>query len=202
MASQNAPRPNVRPDLQRGHRFAWVAARLHSVSRPFFEEFTREQLGSPIQYEQAWKATGRLQAPSRWRGRQGRPRANPSSPTEARPAPALWDWVLVDEPALGLLRVLYRLPNDGLPRPALLEAVAALRGVRQIIEVANDREILAIALVENLEEADRLRARIQDHAIDQPVRMDLLSHETHEPARLTWIELARTQLRLDERRDH
>ncbi len=112
-----------------------------------------------------------------------------------------WDWLLVDEAALGLLRVLYRLPNNGLPRPGLLEALSGIGGIRQIIEVSGDLEVLVVAIVEDLQEAQRLRARIQDHAIEQPVRMDLLNYESHEPARQTWIQLARRQLKLDKTRE-
>ncbi len=105
--------------------------------------------------------------------------------------------MVVDEPALGLLRLLLRLPNDGLPRPELLEALRGLPGIRQVLEVSSDREILAVGLARDLREAEDLRARVQDHAVGQSVRMDIISAESHRPAERTWVELARRQLELD-----
>ena len=197
MAPPESPERRLGRETERARRFAWVAARLHGVSKPFFRDFTREQLGWELDYNKASKAASPLSARSSWRGKQGRPRTKPPPQGSPDTAPALWEWMLVDEPALALLRVLYRLPNDGLPRPELLEVLARLGGVRQIIEISGDLEVLVIAIVENLEEANHLRARIQDHAVGQPVRMDLLSHENHQPARQTWIGLARRQLGLN-----
>jgi len=106
-------------------------------------------------------------------------------------------WIAADETALGLQRVLFRLPNDGLPRPALLAALETMPGIRQVIEVSSDREVIVVAVVRDLDEAGDLRALLEDHAPGQPVRMDLITVESHLPTRLTWIRLARHQLKLD-----
>lgn len=178
-------------------RRIWVTSRLHAVSSSFLKRFSTEQFDLEVKYGQAWGAAGALQAKSPWREKPG-PRGDKSG-VEPSPAPpaALWDWVVVDEPALGLLRFLYRLPNNGLPRPQLLDVLAGLPGVRQLVEVSGDLEILVVAVVEDLKEAEDLRSRIQDHATGEPVRMDLISHENHQPARRTWIELARRQVERD-----
>lgn len=70
-------------------------------------------------------------------------------------------------------------------------------GIRQVIEVSSDREVLAVALVRDLAEADDLRARVEDYAPGQPVRMDVVNWESHMPARRTWVDLACRELGLD-----
>jgi hypothetical protein len=193
----DSPAPPQAAVSPRAYRLAWVAARLHSVSKPHFARFTAERLRAELSWEQARLATRPLRERSSWRGRQGRPPANPM-PGASPERPVLREWLAVEEPEFGLLRVLYRLPNDGLPRPALLAALAGLPGMRQLREVEGDREVLAVALVEDMGGAAALRARIEDHAPGGAVRMDMVSYETHEPARRTWIELARAQLGLDQ----
>jgi hypothetical protein len=181
-------------------RRVWIAAALHSVSESRFKKFTRTYFGAPTTYKQAWTAAGSLKEASPWRGAAGRPRGEDTESPPARPEPSLRAWLVVDEPALGLTRVLYRLGNDGLPRPDLVNALGELAGVRQVIEVGSDRELLIIGIVEDIAEARDLRARIEDHAVGQPVRMDLIEHEDHTPARATWIGLASRQIERDQER--
>jgi hypothetical protein len=119
------------------------------------------------------------------RGRRGERRT--------KEAPALKEWMLVEEPRLGLRKVLFRVANDGLPQPRLIEALRSLTGLAQIIETSYDREILAVAVVRTDGEARDLRSRVEELAPDRGVRMDLIETESHEPAARTWLEIARRE---------
>lgn len=177
-------------------RLAWVASHLHAVSQARFADFWEQQIGIALDWRKAWEASRGLQTESPWRDKRGRRPLKPESEQLESGEPALWEWMVADEPALGLLRVVYRLPNDGLPRDELREVLEELAGVRQVIELSSDREIIVVALTRDLEEAENLRAQIEDHAVGQSVRMDLVTRESHQPARRTWIELVRRELGL------
>jgi hypothetical protein len=177
-------------------RYAWMAAHVHDVSTACFADFTETELGVRLNWKRAWRAVEGIEEQSRWRNKKGSEPATPS-PGARTQAPVMRPWIVTDETALGLQRVLFRLPNDGLPRPALLAALETLPGIRQLIEVSSDREVIVVAVVRDLDEARDLRALLEDHAPGQPVRMDLITVESHLPTRLTWIQLARHQLKLD-----
>jgi len=178
-----------------GLRYAWMAARVHDVSTSRFSEFAETELGVRLNWKRVWRAVEGVEERSRWRNKKGAGSAAPPSPVA--PPPIIRPWIVADETALGLQRVLFRLPNDGLPRPALLATLEEMPGIRQVIEVSSDRELIVVAVVRDLDEAADLRALIEDHAPGQPVRMDVIISESHVPARRTWIQLARDQLKLD-----
>lgn len=170
--------------------FVWIAAKLHEILDGDLPEWTGNRFEHALDTK-TLLATAKIRRPL---ARTGRPPQGPH-PRRVTREPAIFDWFWVDEPKLGLLRILFRLPNDGLPRPDLMDAMKELPGIRQVIETKTDREIIAIGLVRNLDEADHLRARIEEQAPDQSVRMDLVQEEDHLVARRTWLEIAQREAR-------
>lgn len=102
----------------------------------------------------------------------------------------MWDWLLVNEEALAVRKVVYRLPNDGRPQAELIAAIRRLEGVRQIIETASDRELILVGLVSDEPAARALRGRLEDLAPGRSVRMDAVEYEDHQPSVRTWQALA------------
>ena len=131
------------------------------------------------------RAVGPVKAAEPLKGARGR-----RGDRHPKEAPLIREWLLVEEQALGILKVIYRLPNDGLPQDALCEQAGKLIGVRQIIETGSDRELIVIALVRDLIAARDLRARLEDLAPGRSVRMDLVEFEDQTPAVRTWRRLA------------
>ncbi|HEX2097264.1 MAG TPA: hypothetical protein VHF50_07850 [Solirubrobacterales bacterium] len=169
-------------------RLLWVASKLNGKTDASFEGWCREEIGIEARIDEARDHIKAL----RPRSRRGRPATKSKPKREAR-KDAVIDWLLVDEQELELLPVLYRLPNDGMPRPELYKAVAGLPGVRQAIETKGDRELLIVGLVRSVSEADDLRERIAEHAPGQAVKMDLIERETQRPAVATWRWLAKRE---------
>jgi hypothetical protein len=166
-------------------RRAWVAARLAGVGVQDVSDWTRKQ-GLPTASQTTFeRAVGPVRAEAKLKGRRGRP-----GQRLPKDAPALWEWLLVDERRLGVQKVIYRLPNDGLPQAELIDAVRRLVGVRQIVEAGSDRELILVALVRDAVAASDLRAQLEDLAPGRSVKMDLVEFEDNQPAVRTWHHLA------------
>lgn len=109
--------------------------------------------------------------------------------------PAIWtDWLRIDEAALGLQKYLLRIPNDGMPLPDLIAFLEELPGVTQLIETAEDREIIAVVIQRSAEEADDLQAVVQEHAPTRSVRLHRIRRESDAPIVATWLDLAAREL--------
>ena len=166
-------------------RRSWIAARLAGVGVQGVAAWC-DSRGLPSASQSTFeRAVGEIRAESPLKGKRGRP----GGPHPTHPA-ALWDWLLVDEPSLGVRKMIYRLPNDGMPQAGLIAAVGGLSGVRQILETGSDRELIIVALVHTDEAAHDLRARLEDLAPGRSVKMDPVEHEDHQPAIATWEFLA------------
>jgi hypothetical protein len=106
----------------------------------------------------------------------------------------LSDWLLVDEAALGLLKVLFDVPGAWQARDALHEMLDTTPGVRQFIEVDEDYSLLVLALARTRREADDLRARLQEHVPHGTVTMRTVRAESFAPTPKTWTDLVRREL--------
>jgi hypothetical protein len=107
----------------------------------------------------------------------------------------LFDSLHVDEHELGLLSLLFELPNPGFqPRPGLVQALEILPGIRQIVETREDGDVIALGVVRTIAEADDLKARIQEHVPGEGVRMRLIGRESHAAAPATWLDLAQREV--------
>ena len=167
-------------------RRAWVAARLAEVGSKQIPAWCEEQ-GLPFASLSSFeRAVGPIRAESPLKGQRGRPGRR-----RAKKAPVVRDWLLVDETALGVRKMIYRLPNDGMSQPGLIDAVQELEGVRQILETGSDRELIVIALLADDAGAHALRAEIERLAPERSVRMDAVEYEDHQPSVRTWRTLAR-----------
>src|SRR4051794_1453912 len=108
-------------------RRAWVAARLSGIGTQRVPEWAAEN-GLPTTSKTGFeRAVGPVRATAPGLGQRGRPGRRRSR----KEVPQIRDWLLVDESALGLKKMIYRLPNDGLPQPQVLNALRSTNGVRQ-----------------------------------------------------------------------
>ncbi len=171
-------------------RRAWVAARLNGVRTVDIPDWTQRHdlpSASGSSFERAVAPLRAISPSQRKRGRGGG-----GAPRHQRDG--IREWLLVDESVLGVRKVLYRLPNDGLPQPNLLNAIASLNGTRQVLEAGSDRELIVVALVRTEEEANDLRSRLEELAPGRSVKMDPVSDETWSAAPGTWIAVARSRV--------
>lgn len=184
----------------RARRLAWIALRFSGRPETEFEEFTRETLGCDLDLAATHEAIRPMRPPSRRTGRKRKD--NPVRRREPKPierVPALVDWLLIDEPKLDLIALMFDLPNapPWPHRPDLPERVAAIEGITQVLEVGDDRDVHAFGVARSDQEAERLLAQLQDlvsiRGIAEGVRMRRMRRRIDQPAR-TWIELARRDL--------
>ena len=168
-------------------QLAYIAGRMRGIPVADIPRWARDELGVALSARRIQAATAPIRATSPYKRRPGRPQASPPPRTQK---PIIRDSLIVDERRLGLLRILFRLPNDGLPQPGLLAALDGLTGVRQILEVDATREILIVAVVRSFSEADDLRARLEELAPGRSVQRDLVSFESTAAAPATWRRLA------------
>ncbi len=101
------------------------------------------------------------------------------------------DWLRIDERRLGVISFLVRLPNEGLSRPEVFDAVSEIAGITEVVETREDREIHARGVAVDLDQIADIRARLEDLVPGQAVRIHLLERETSVPAARAYLELAR-----------
>ena len=167
-------------------RRTWVAARLNGVPTRLVQQWAHDNdlhASSSSGFE---RAVGPVRAVSELQGSRGRPGRR-----QQKERALIRDWLLVNEESLGLVKMVYRLPNDGMPQAELLERLGTLIGVRQVIETGSDREVIVIALVRDSGAARLLRGQLEDLVPGRSVRMDTVEWEDHTAAGPTWTHLAR-----------
>jgi len=177
---------NTLPQAQtRTALFAYLAARLNDVSADDFDRFFISE-GLLIRKAAALAAGSSAKHRPQSKKRRG-PRTSkppPRPPTR----PGFREWTLVDELALELDVALVRFPGAGTRQSRLIHALAKLAGVRQIIETARDRDVLAILVCLNARHRRELRAQLEELA--EQMVWDEITLESHEPTRGTWRMLA------------
>jgi hypothetical protein len=166
---------------------AFVAARLHGIPFNGVPEWAETHLGLRFSKTRMQNALASVRLSSAHKKRPGPPGAASCVPED----PFIEDSLVIDEQKLGVLRVLFRLPNDGLPQAQLLEDLEGLPGVRQILELDSTRDVLVVALAGSMSDADDLRARIQDFVPGRGVVRDIISFESHAAMPATWKRLAK-----------
>jgi hypothetical protein len=97
--------------------------------------------------------------------------------------------LLVEEHKLDLDTAVVRFPGVGKRQSDLLGKLLTVRGVRQILELATDRDLLVVVVFDGRSDRIRLRAELEELA-DSMTWEDIES-ETHRPAIATWKHLAR-----------
>jgi hypothetical protein len=102
----------------------------------------------------------------------------------------LEEWLIVDEPRLGLERWLVVVEGTGRSPAPLASALGRVTGVRQVIETGARRDLYVVVLCRGTERRHAVRARIEE-LTDQPIYWDEILSETHDPAAATWAWLAR-----------
>src|SRR5947207_2841916 len=126
----------------RGALFAFITARLYGSPTREHDAFFRDELGIRVSRSGAETAARPYRLTSPRKRPRGTARSEPS-----RREPILRDWLLVDERRLNLETVLLRFPGDGRRQSALLAMLDDVPGIRQVIETASRREVVAIAVV-------------------------------------------------------
>ncbi|HWA54409.1 MAG TPA: hypothetical protein VG816_09585 [Solirubrobacterales bacterium] len=145
--------------------FAHVAARLHLRLQKRDSSFFKDELGVNINEKAGRDAAAPLKS-------------------------SLRKWVLVREPDLDLDVSLLRFrPGERSPEE-IFEALEALSGVRQLLQIASTGEVLAIVIFDGARARRELRAVIQERIQIRP-QWDEIERETFDPALRTWRELAR-----------
>jgi hypothetical protein len=169
-------------------RRSWVAARLAQVGTKEIPEWCKKRGLPTASLSSFERAVGPVRAESPLKGQRGRP-----GQRLPKKAPAMWEWLLVDEEALDVRKMVYRLPNDGRPQADLIAGVRRSEGVRQILETGSDRELIVVALVADEKAARALRGRLERLAPGRSVRMDAVEYEDHQPSVRTWRALAKAR---------
>jgi hypothetical protein len=171
---------------RRALRRAFIAARLEGKKFDEVPAWVQQHLGLETSKSRVQAAVGAVRQKSPHKASPGPPPAQRA----AAPAPLIRESFVVDEPALGIGRVLFRITNDGRPQGSLLRALEKVEGVRQIIELDSTLDILVVALVTSQQESDDLRARLRDLAGDRGVERETISFESFAPMQATWRRLA------------
>jgi hypothetical protein len=151
-----------------------VAARLNDIEQGNYEPFFRDRLHLKI-------------------GENGARRAAKTRRQKARDQgvrPPFQDWLLVDELALGLEKVVIRVPGASRGSGEVRARLLALPQIRQLIEAEVTGDLYAIGVIRNGEERRALRAQLEELSDERP-HMEPVAYETHEPARAMWRTLAR-----------
>jgi hypothetical protein len=190
-------RPPVGTVPQRQSRtalFAYVAGRLAGISLAEQPGFFEAQLGVKIGRDGAEGAAARRRHPQPGKRKRGPIASAPQSPVQAEDA-ALFDWLLVEEHKLGLDTALIRFPGVGKRQGELLGALSKVRGVRQILELSRERDIIAVVVFDGRDDRMRLRTELEEFAVAM-VWEDIES-ETHRPAITAWKHLAQRAARIE-----
>lgn len=156
-------------DQSRTALFAYIAARLHGRQAKADEDrFFRE-------HKLNVSSAAAQKAARRSRDQHG--------------ASLMTKWLLIDEPRLDLDVALLRFAGDGRRQSGLVETLASLAGLRQVIEIAGTFDVLAIAVFDGRIERRHLQARVQEITGLDPAWFDV-ERETWAPSRATWSGLA------------
>jgi len=99
----------------------------------------------------------------------------------------LRNWLLVDEPALGLRRALVRFPGEGARQADLIATLRRFRGVRQIFETRERRDVYAVVL-HRPEEEETMVTALEGFG---RCYWNGISLEEHEPAIESWASFLR-----------
>jgi hypothetical protein len=176
------PQPHTRTAL-----FSYIAARLSGVPATGFDNFF-ETLGVAVRSDGAQRAARRVRHQPALKRRAGRATADRDTPTPAEQV-AFREWLLIDERRLDLELALVTFPGDGRHQGGLIRALAGTAGVRQVIETAHKRDVIAIVVFSGPEQRRELQASLEELA-ERRIWDDIL-FETHEPAINTWRALSR-----------
>ena len=173
------------PRATRTPVYAYVAARLRHVPNRAQTAYFRDKLRISLSQQQAERAAGPIRLSPPRKGQRGR-----AGERRAKAAPALEEWVLVNERRLGLEKWLVRIEGDGRGAPDLLRRLRRLAGVRQIVETGHRRDIYVLLLSRDHGERLDLRARLEE-LTDRAMVWDEVLSESHHVAALTWEALAK-----------
>lgn len=174
------------------YQWGWIALRFAGLPGRSVPEFFRDNFGVDVSEDTVVRAVKPVRAASELKQPRG-PRPQPASlsPGDDAEAPAIWtDWLRVDEQRLGVRKVLIRVPNDGFELPGVVEALATIPGIRQVIETREMREIFAVALVASEEGEEDLRAQVQEHVPGRSVSVSAIRRESDAGTAPTWLALA------------
>jgi hypothetical protein len=69
----------------------------------------------------------------------------------------------------------------------------ALPGIRHVVQVHGEHDIVALATVRNLRELDALEARVQELVEGRGVRVRRIARESQQAAKQTFLELAKRE---------
>ncbi|HAL27646.1 MAG TPA: hypothetical protein DCP25_13065 [Chloroflexi bacterium] len=166
--------------------FAYIAARLHGCPVRGHDAFFSDELGVIASRTGAEKAARPYRDVSERKLPRGTAAVGPT-----RREPVLRDWLLIDEQRLDLETVLLRFPGDGRRQSDLLAMLNHLPGIRQVIETASRREVVAIAVFRDAQTKRRLRAALEEVA--EHIIWEEVLTESHEPALRTWQVLTRAE---------
>lgn len=188
--------PSSRPPSRsrtRFYRYAWLAAKYEGQPGRGIPEFFRRHFGVDVSEDTVDNEVRPVRQPSKLKKPRG-PRGVPSRPPQATPEPMIWtDWLLADEHALGLKKLLLRIPNDGQDLDHLVTALTSMPGIRQVVQTKEDQEVFAIAILRTDAEEENLRARVHEHAPGHRIRVHSIRYESHDPTPTTWLWIAKNE---------
>lgn len=121
--------------------------------------------------------------------RAGRVAAQAFRESDSAGVPRMRTWLLIDEPAADLDVSLLRFPGDGRPQPDLFEALQMMPGVRQLLQLAGEGDVLAVVIFDGARARRQLRSRLQRELGVTPSWQEV-ERESWQPAVGSWRALA------------
>jgi hypothetical protein len=152
--------------------FAFLALRLAAVERDDYDS-ELAAMGLSVGANGAKRAGQRVRDEAREAGRDD----------------PLTEWMMVDEHALGLEKVIIRVPGSTADIGRVRALLTALPVIRHLIEGEVTGDLYAVAVVRNGEERRDLRTQLDEMADPAPF-MEPIRHEDQLRARGLWRELA------------
>lgn len=168
--------------------FSYIAGRLAGVCVTDQARFYEVELRVRIGRDGAEHAAGLRRHPQPGKRARGPAPAQPQPVVRPEDA-ALREWLLVEEHKLDLDSAMIRFPGSGRRQSDLLRGLDGVHGVRQVIELSEQRDVLAIVIFDGRDDRRRLRAELEELAWSM-IWEDIES-ESHDPATATWKHLAR-----------
>jgi hypothetical protein len=153
--------------------FAFLAARLIGIGFDDYDRFFEQDLRTKVRHSGARRAAQH---------------ARQLAEAAGRPAP-FEERLLVDEHALGLEKVVIRVPGVRESQGERRARLRALPQLRQLIETEVSGDLYAVAVVRNSDERRALRDQL-DELGDPLPEMEPVRFETQAPARRMWCWLA------------
>jgi hypothetical protein len=95
---------------------------------------------------------------------------------------------------LGLVPYLMRVDGQSRSAPDIIEAVSGLAGVCAVVELDSQLDLLIFCLVEDDDEANRLREAVRARAPERGVSKERIARIVREPEINTWEHLAMRQV--------